>query len=33
MDTFLAWIKLQLPAELFDNLLAENGPVIELVFQ
>ena len=32
MDTFLSWIKLALPAEVFDNLLAENGPMIELVF-
>ena len=33
MDTFLAWIKLALPAEVFDNLLTENQPLIDLVFQ
>ena len=32
MDTFLAWIRLSLPAEVFDNLLLENGPIIDLVF-
>ena len=32
MDTFLAWIRLALPNEVFENLLAENGALIELVF-
>jgi len=32
MDTFLAWIRLALPADVFDNLLTENGPLIDLVF-
>ena len=32
MDTFLAWVKLALPNEVFENLLAENGALIELVF-
>ena len=33
MDTFVAWLKLDLPAEVFDNLIAENGAMIDLVFQ
>ena len=33
MDTFLSWIRLALPKEVFENLLTENGPMIDLVFQ
>lgn len=33
MDTFLAWIRLALPAEVFANLLSENPAMIELVFE
>ena len=33
MDTFLAWIRLALPAEVFENIMAENRPVVDLVFE
>ena len=33
MDTFLAWIRLALPAEVFQHLLIECPAMIELVFQ
>lgn len=33
MDTFLAWIRLALPAEVFENLLPENPAMVDLVFQ
>ena len=33
MDTFLSWIKLSLPAEVIENLLAENPAMIELIFE
>ena len=33
MDTFLAWIKLALPHEVFANLLTENQAMIELIFE
>ena len=33
MDTFLAWIKLALPSEVFANLLSENAAMIELIFE
>ena len=33
MDTFLAWIKLALPNEVFANLLNENQAMIELIFE
>lgn len=33
MDTFLAWIRLALPAEVFANLLPENPAMIELIFE
>ena len=33
MDTFLAWIKLALPTEVFANLLQENSAMIELIFE
>ena len=32
MDTFLAWIRLALPVEVFANLLSENSAMIELIF-
>ena len=32
MDTFLAWIRLSLPDEVFQNLLAENGAMIDLIY-
>ena len=33
MDTFLAWVKLALPHEVFANLLTENQAMIELIFE
>ena len=33
MDTFLAWIKLALPVEVWQNLLQECDAMIALVFQ
>ena len=33
MDTFYAWIKLALPADVFENLLAENPAMIDMIFE
>ena len=32
MDTFLAWIRLALPTEVFENLLSENPAIVEMIF-
>jgi hypothetical protein len=33
MDTFLAWIRLALPTEVFENLLSENPAMVEMIFE
>ena len=33
MDTFLAWIRLALPTEVFENLLSENAAMVEMIFE
>jgi len=32
METFLAWARLKLPDEVFENLVADNSYLLELVF-
>ena len=33
MDTFLAWIRLALPTEVFENLPSENPAMVEMIFE
>jgi len=32
METFLAWTRLKLPEEVFENLVADNPNLMELIF-
>ena len=33
MDTFLSWVKLSLPKEVFENMLTDNAAMINLIFE
>ena len=33
MDTFLSWIRLSLPTEVYENMLVENAAMVDLIFQ
>ena len=33
MDTFLSWVKLSLPTEVYENMLTENVAMVDLIFQ